>query len=174
MKFRFEAIADGGVVTRGVLRAENEDEAREILLGEAVFPKSLEATSEDEKVTWAPASLVKEKLEKHRQSFEQTEVSFSDDSPKMEVTCLFGLGGYHRGRVGVSRSNELVFEPASEKVEMFSVKRENVEVVRYMGFFPRRVQVVLLNGKTYEFSCGQLFVSSTMKQIIRRVFGSNK
>lgn len=59
MKFQFTAIDQGGRVRRGVLRAEDEDAAREKLLADDIVPKQLDPADEEEKVTWAPKSRYK-------------------------------------------------------------------------------------------------------------------
>ena len=173
MKFQFTAIDSGGRVLRGVLRAENEEDARDLLLSEDVFAKQLEPVDEEEKTTWAPKKRIKERLANPNTWSKQGE-----GEKEKPISCVFnsrilsGFGAGASGQLGLSESGALVFQN-SEGEALFQAAESEIELALVCGFPLRVLRVVLLNGKMLEFSAGRVFATSSAKSIAAR-FGGGK
>lgn len=173
MKFRFTAIDSGGRVLRGVLRAENEEDARDLLLSEDVFPKSLASVAEEEKTTWAPKKRIKERLANPNTWNKQGE-----GEKEKPISCVFktrilsGSGAGASGQLGLSESGALVFQNSKEE-SLFQATEAEIELASLCGFPIRVLRVVLLNGKMMEFRAGRIFATSSAKSIAAR-FGGRK
>jgi hypothetical protein len=164
MRYSFQAIDEQGRVIRGVLRAENEEEARELLLGENVFPKRLEEAEEGVKVTWAPKGRIKAQ-------YEQRGAGGSAEEPAKAVralfstTLLFGMEGAPvAGRAGLTEQNGFVFEAPGRRLQF---AREEVETAAIGGFPGKVLRITLLSGKMFEFRAGVLLAAGSAREIAR-------
>ncbi len=160
MKFRFQGIDGGGRVVRGILRAGDEAEAREMLLSEQVFPKNLDATGEEEQVTWVSKSWVKEQHTRARASGD-AKASMPPGSPVAAAVLDDGTevvsGRFAAGEEGV------YFETGGVVREW---RADGVETARLAGFPGRRLMVSLLDGSLLEFRAGFVFAPAAFKSAV--------
>lgn len=167
MKLRFEAIDGRGRVTRGVLRAESADEARELLVEEQIYAKRLEPVGEEVPLTWAPKAR-------------RTRGGNAPSSDERPVRHLYNTT-MHRpgepmvaGRLGLTESGLAVFEPADAMIGALAFPVDSLEVVALTGLVARRLRLVLLNGRTIEFEAGTVFADSAITAITRHLQSSRK
>jgi hypothetical protein len=167
MKFQFTAIDQGGRVRRGVLRAEDEDDAREKLLADDIVPKELGPADEDEKVTWAPKSRYKarqatpETWNQPRKESEARPVAAA-----YQTTAFTGFSGITNGEAGLTEDRDFVFVPAGGE-ETLRLAPEELELALVTGFPRRLLRLTLLSGKMYEFAAGMIFTTPEAKEIAR-------
>ena len=170
MRYSFQAVDEHGRVTRGVLKAESEEQARELLLDENVFPKQLEPAAEDEKVTWAPTRRIKE------QYAARSSAGREEKRPVraiFETTLLFGTDEAPLpGKAGLTEQDEFVFNP--RQGEPFNFSREEVEVAAIRGFPIRVMRITMLNGRMYEFQAGMIIANGSAKEIARTLSPKGK
>lgn len=163
MRWRFKAIDGGGRVVRAVMAAETEEEARELLLGENVFPKRIEPAGEDEKVTWAPKERIKARIAAGQLGTRKT-----DDTKPIraifDTTCVTGFSAPLQGSAGLAEDGTFVFAAGSESLR---ISPDQVEVAAISGFPRRLLRITLLSGKMYEFVAGFLFAKGASKLVAR-------
>lgn len=169
MKFRCVAVDEGGRIVREVLRADSEEDARELLLGENLFPKQLEPVPEETKVTWVSRRRVQENIDKRR-------VQTGDGETGTERPLVFGrttllrAGGGTEGTLSVFAGGEVVFEPRGGEKRIY--RAQDVEAARLGGFPLRRLRLYLLNGELFEFTAGWFVASGAMRTACRALAGA--
>lgn len=163
MKFRFVAVDGRGRVLRGVMRAENPEDAREIMLAEEVYPKQIEPADEEEKATWAPRERIKARASGAATWAEKKKQE--EERPVRAVFRTVGLfGTIGPGLAGLSDGGSFVFIPEKATGEKFVVTLWELEDVRVFGF-PRRVlRLTLLDGSMHEFTAGIFLTGSHAKE----------
>lgn len=162
MKFRVHTIDASGRPRTEVIRADSEEEAREILLGEALHPKRLEPVDESEKVTFVSRKRVEEQLEQRRAA---TGTEASPPPLEMVRTVVTRDGIRTPGDIGFAGST-LHFTPdPGGDCDPLQITSEDVETARISGFPARTLQVFLLNGELLEFSAGVLAARPVLKRI---------
>lgn len=155
MKFRFQAIDGQGRVLRGVLRAESEEDARELLLGEEVFPKRLEPAGEDEPVTWAAKGRVKERMKASATGTTAEPAEPLPPGTPVWDTSRAVAGGWEPCRVAITKPGVLIVEASG--ASPLTIRRERVEEARLRGFPFWVLAVTMLDGGLHEFRAGFLF-----------------
>ena len=143
MKFKFAAIDQTARVVRGVLRAESHEEARDLLMGEQVYPKQLSPVGDSEPVTWVPRTRV---LERARAS-----------SPAVAEQVLVGPVEVSLGSLSVVTGGTLVLKKAGGEVLRFASSER--EEVRVLGWPVRVLRITMLTGQMYEIRAG-LFLTA--------------
>ncbi len=165
MKLRFQAIDQNGRVVRGVLRADSEAEAREMLLAEEAFPKKFDEVPEDEQVTWVSKTWVKEK---HARTQARGEENVTLPAGVSTATAALNDGtGVYKGRFAISGS-VLYFE-TSGLVRQWPA--EKIEDARVTGFPDRWLMVSLLDGSLLEFRAGFIFTPPVFKEALAMIKG---
>jgi hypothetical protein len=170
MKFHFTAIDSRGAVMRGVLRAENEDDARDLLLSEDIFAKQLEPAPEDEKVTWSAKGRVKKRLA-DAATWNQQKAQ-ENEEPVAAVFETLALTGYDapvRGRAGLAESGAFVFQPLLEGKERLHLGPADLETVSVSGYPGRVLRLTLVSGRMYEFAAGFFLTRAGAREIQRRL-----
>ncbi|MEO8376535.1 MAG: hypothetical protein ABI579_02605 [Candidatus Sumerlaeota bacterium] len=161
-RYRFQAIDETGRVVRGVLRADGDDSARDILRDEALFPKTLDAVSEDEKITWSPRNRIKAAAQR------PASVARNNAPPRIvrapfDTECLRGFEHVAAGEAGLADDDRFVFQPKGAAA--LTISADEVEQVSIAGLLSKRLSIVLVSGKSYEFTAGTIFSKASAKLI---------
>ncbi|CAN5333939.1 hypothetical protein BH09SUM1_BH09SUM1_34090 [soil metagenome] len=164
MKFKFQAIDDAGRVVRGVLRAESAADAREMLLEENCFAKTLDEVGEDEKLTWAPRERIKRRAQE-ASSHSGSSVDTTIRASSFQTTAVRGFSESTIGKAGLTEAGAFAFHPRGEGAEPLLIAAEQIEQASVTGFPARVLRIVLLSGKSYEFSAGYFVANSVAKSI---------
>jgi hypothetical protein len=154
MRLEFEAVDEKGQVRRGVLEAPSESEARETLLAETLFPKTVRDAGESP-VTWKPRSRVVGAAAGAGRS-----PAFPGEIPSSASkvhTMMHHAGGTDTGLLGVGRDGVVYFQADKEGGPRLVFTAAGVETARLVGFPLRMLRVVLLDGGLCEFPAGFLF-----------------
>lgn len=168
MKLRFAAIDQQGRVIRGVLRADTLEEAREALMGEGIFPKTLDAVDESEKVTWAPRSRIRERLA----SAQGGGFSAGDKPPLRDTlfpTTRHAASASAPGRLGLAEDGTTIFQPTDGPEERLTAA--DLELATAAGFPARRLRLVTLDGRTIEFTAGFLLLNPRARKVLAALKG---
>ncbi len=176
MKFRFRGIDETGSVVRGVLRAEGEEHARELLLGENVFEKGIEPAGEDEKVTWVPRMRILSRAEE-RPGMQPAGARDADAQPVRAVFQTRAVHGYEKpvaGKAGLTEDATFVFSPEGGGAERFVARPEELETVQLAGFPFVVLRLTMLSGRMYEFEAGFLVASGNPRAIRKELAGRLK
>lgn len=164
MKLRFEAIDGKGRVTRGVLRADSEEEARDLLMAEEIYPKRFEECPEDLAPTWAP----KVRRQRGGQSL--------PDGERRAVRHCFEtvlLAGGVAGKLGLSESGEaVVFETRDGEPQRFPI--DDIEVSSVHGLLSRQFTITFNNGKTMVWEAGSIFRGTEAPALVRHIQSRKK
>jgi hypothetical protein len=162
MKFRFEAIDERGTVIRHVLRADSEDNARETLLAEGIFPKRIEPAPEDEKVSWSPRAAARQLQQRvHAQGQPNT----SEPQTRQTLHATLHRGNQtHRGTLTTRSDNSILFQSGDFEI---LIHPDKVETARVAGFPLRTLRIAMLDGELLEFPSGLLFANPTFKRIAK-------
>lgn len=173
MKFRAHVVDSQGRPRCEVLRADSEEEAREILLGEALHPKRIEEAGEEEKVTFVSRRRVEARLEERRTASalegDERIVSLGPATRTVLTRDLIRTPG----TVAFS-GGTLAFEPdEGGDSGPLRLTAEDVETARLQGFPMRRLSVFLLSGGLLEFSAGVLTARPVFKAAAA-AFGSKR
>ncbi|MEQ8822222.1 MAG: hypothetical protein RLY93_18460 [Sumerlaeia bacterium] len=164
MKYEFQAIDSRGTVRRGVLRAESEEEAREFLLGEELFPKTIGPADEECKVTWTPRQRIKRQLEAKSGGGEPAR---SQGKVLAEgAAALLRNGQRAVGTLTVTAERELAFTPRGQG-EPVVLPAEKIEQASFRGFPFRWLVVTTLDGALYEFPAGFLLPGRVYRVAVR-------
>lgn len=169
VKLHFIAIDGGGRVVRGVLRAESEEEARELMLGENLVARKFEPADENEKVTWAAKGAIKARLAAGSSSG----IAERSTHPEAHVfsTRLLRAAGNVEGTAGLDAAGDFLFVPKAGGEEMLRVRGEDVEVATIHGFPGRVLRLTLITGRMLDFAAGFLFASGSARAIARQFRG---
>ncbi len=170
MKARFVAIDEQGRVKRGVLSAENEDEARLALLEDGIYLKKFEAASDDDKVTWVARKKIQQKHQRVQQAHTGKSGSEEETPTKLrtETICLFGLESPSNGTIGMAKSGNAVFQSQDQEHRVVLDATE-VEVISISGILAKKLRVVLISGKMYEFSAGFIIAKSNIRELCKKL-----
>jgi hypothetical protein len=164
MKLRFQAIDSNGRVVRGVLRAEDDAAARDLMREEGLFAKTLEPVDEEEKVTWSPRNRIKAAMESRTgDSAEARRIVRS----AFATRALSGVEGAPSGEAGLSEAGDFVFSPVGDAAEPLLIRREDAEQAVVSGFPVKTLRITLLSGKMYEFAAGMLLANGGAKDVVR-------
>ncbi|MCB2155432.1 hypothetical protein KQI84_11135 [bacterium] len=172
MRFRFQAVDSRGRVVREIMRADNEEEAREILLDEELFPKSLEPVGEDEKVTWVARDRVKRRAGEAAARATETAPRVSGSVPHAHTTLHRGNESV-QGLLGVREDDTLLFQPDKSNEATIVLTPDRVEDAQLSGFPLRQLRVFQLDGELLEFPAGFLFSGPIFRRITK-TFGRKK
>lgn len=165
MRYRFTAIDGKGRVVRGVMAAESEAEAREILIEDEIYPKQLEEASE-EKVTWAPKRRIQQKLEDARKAGGTEEKQASPERAIFHTVALFGFENSPvSGKAGLTESGDFIFQATTG--ESVRLNPDKTEVVNLSGFPLRVLRFTTLDGRIFEFRAGLILTCAEAKEIER-------
>ncbi len=164
MKFRFAAIDGTGRVLRGVLRAEGEEDARELLLSGDVYAKTLEPADEEEKATWAPRARI---MSRHA-SAGAAAAELRPVAGLFPTRCVAGHGAGSAGEAGFAESGEFVYTQRGGGKPLV-VSPGEIEVAALAGFPRRLLRLTLLDGRMIEFDAGFLFASGGARGAVRRL-----
>ena len=164
MRFRFQAVDSRGNVVREVLRAENEDEAREILFEEELFPKSLEPVGEDEKVTWVARERVMRRQSEAAAKATETAPRISGAVPHTNTTMHRGPEST-QGLIGLREDGTMLFQPDRTEHATVVLTPADVEDARLSGFPLRQLRIFQLDGDLLEFPAGVLFAGPLYRRI---------
>lgn len=167
MRFRFQAVDSRGTVVREVMRAESEEEAREILLEEELFPKSLEPVGEDEKVTWASRDRVIRKAGAAAAQITASVPRVGVSVPHVHTTLHHGSESI-QGLLGLSEDDTLLFQPDQANAATVVLTPDRVEDARLAGFPLRQLRVFQLDGDLLEFPAGFLFSGPLYRRIVAK------
>lgn len=164
MKLRFEAIDGKGRVTRGVLRAESEEDARDLLMAEEIYAKRFEECGEDVPPTWAP---------KVRRQRGGQAISDAERRPVRHCFATTLRAGALAGTLGLSESGEaVVFQVGDGDPQRFSI--EDIEVATVHGLLSRELTITLNNGRSLVFDAGNIFRSSEASSLARHIQSRKK
>jgi hypothetical protein len=161
MRFRFVAVDSGGRIVRGVLRGDSEQDARESLLADDHFPKSLEAVADDEPVTWAS-----------RGRFRARQQAAAAESPRVVAeTRLTSLIGVCEGEAVTLRlSSDGAFQViAGAGVVAASIHVDRLELAAISGFPGRVLRLVTLDGISYDFHAGWVLAQRSARLLLQRL-----
>lgn len=174
MKFQFTAVDSGGRIVRGVMRAENEEEARELLLGEDVFPKKLNEVGEEEKVTWSPKGRIKAKVaDAATWNKGAAKIDSNIDDLLLTTTAVTGFDRPLQGAAGLNADGDFVFQPRQDG-ETLVVRPSELEILSISGFPRRLLRLTLLSGRMYEFTAGLFLSTANAKAIVRQLSANVK
>lgn len=168
MKYRVQAIDSKGRVVRVVLRAESEDEAREMLLAEELFAKRLDEAPDGEAVTWVSKTWVKDRLERARSG--AAAAGESPRIPSAAATAPTTMADGHRAVRGrfAAHDGRIYFEPEGRPQDTRVWQPESIETTRIAGFPARRLCVFLIDGSMVEFAAGFAFAGAAFKAAARK------
>ncbi len=168
MKYRFRGIDQTGSVLRGVLRADSEEHARELLLGEGVFEKGIEPAGEEEKVTWVPRQRILSRAEQRPGMDTGGAVTEADARPVRAVFPTRAVHGYESptpGKAGLTEHGVFVFVPEAGGGEKLVAGPRELEMVTLAGFPFVVLRLTLLSGRMYEFEAGFFFAKGNARAI---------
>ncbi|MDK2972007.1 MAG: hypothetical protein PWP23_1762 [Candidatus Sumerlaeota bacterium] len=163
MKFSFQAIDANGNPARGVLRADDEANAREALLSETLFPKRLEEVADDEKVTWAPRARI---LARHGNANSgSSQIELPPGCRGQRTTLHFG-GRSAAGELALAAEGGVYFR-ADDAAHSRILAPGDVEVARLVGFPARTLEIVLVSGESLFFPAGFVFANAFMRRVAK-------
>lgn len=161
MKLQFEAIDGKGRVVRGILRAESEEDARDLLMAEEIYAKRLIPCPEEATPTWAPKVRARS----------SRPVPEAERLPVRHVlqTALREAGAAPQpGRLGLTESGEaVVFEPASGDPRRWTI--DEIEVATVHGLIVRELTITLNNGRSLVFDGGTVFAASEAGSLAKHI-----
>jgi hypothetical protein len=160
MKFQFEAIDEAGRPVRGVLRADDELAARDVLRGEGLFPKRVSTVSEETRTTWAPR--------RRPAPAADNSMAAMPAAVRRQRVMLRAPGGWRRGELAFPADGVLLFR-ADDEAGSEVVALDTIEVARLVGFPWRRLELVLVTGRTLEFPAGVVFARPFFRDLVRAV-----
>lgn len=166
MKFRFQAVNESGNAMRGVMRADSEDDARQRLLAQNIFPKHIEPAPEDEKITWASRSPSEIRPGSSWRHPGPTKVDMPQGTRLLEAVYN-QHGSPVRGQLGVTPQGKVGFRSKDGETE-FWLEREDVEGVYLRGFPFRQLQIVRVDGDDLLAPAGFLFPAPLPKELLKK------
>lgn len=161
MKLHFEAIDGRGRVTRGVLKADSEQDARDRLMAEEIYPKRFTPAADDEPITWAPKV-------RRTAGTQRGGSADSDLRPVRHCRRVQRLRAGEapvEGTLGLTEDGRLVFQSADQLV----IEPADVEIANHRGFPQRILEVMLVDGRLLRFTAGTLFASSETSAIAKHL-----
>lgn len=158
MKFKFAAIDHTARVVRGVLRAESESDARDLLMGEQVYPKQLSPADDAEPVTWVPRTRV---LERARAA----------SAPTADEKLLFGPVRVPLGFISITATYAINLTLRTGEVLHFTPA--DLEEVRVLGWPRRFLRITTLTGQMYEIPAG-IFLTAGWAQLFIKTLDKAK
>jgi hypothetical protein len=161
VKFSFQAIDERGNPVRGVLRAEDEADAREALLSETLFPKRVEAVAEEAQVTWVARGRIKAR---HGVGAGEPVAEIPAGAPRLR-TALAGAGTAIAGELAQDGEGGVVFR-AFGGAGSRAIAHDAVELARIVGFPARRLEIVLVSGESVFFPAGFVVASGVARRIV--------
>lgn len=168
MRFQFQAIDEHGRVVRGVFSADDEAAARELLVSEHVYPKTLTPADDDAPVTWGPRRRVAEALEAHRR-----QARGERPTPRRAIfptRAVAGLGPDHpEGQAGLDEAGNFVFAPTTGDPLLLSPA--TIEEARLAGFPRRLLRITTLDGTIHEFTAGWILATSEARTVAKALKG---
>ncbi len=170
MKYAFQAVDQKGCIVRDVLRAEDEDQAREMLLAEGIFPKSLEPVDDETRVTWTSREWLRHRREEGGASESEDDFSLPGEGPRGPASMRRGermIGGI----LGVRPTGEVVFRAKTGTADSVVLRPERVEEAKIVGFPVRWLRVYLVDGDLLEFPAGYMLSGGVFKAACRALRG---
>lgn len=165
-KFSFQAVDTEGRIIRGVLKAENADQARDLLFDNQVHPKQIDETDDDAKITWAPKPLRREDNPASH-FYKGTDTVESPVRETFTARLITREKAPVAGTAGLTRSGGFAFHSEVDESSSMTIAREDIEIARVEGFFPRMLRIFRLNGRMEEFAVGGLFAPAAAKETMR-------
>lgn len=162
-RYRFQAIDGTGRVVRGVLRADDAESGRSVLREESLYPKTLEEVSDEEKVTWSPRNRIKAAV--HGSAASHGEAVARIVRAAFATECVRGYDKSLVGEVGLADDDRFLFQPKEHGHEPLVISAADVEQVSFTGLMTKLLTIVLVSGKSYEFTAGSVFPNSSAKLI---------
>ncbi|MCC5875413.1 MAG: hypothetical protein JJU11_04250 [Candidatus Sumerlaeia bacterium] len=165
-KFSFQAVDTEGRIIRGVLKAESSDHARELLFDNQVHPKQLDETDGETKVTWAPKPTRREDNPASH-FYKGTNTVESPVRETFSARLVTREKAPVPGTAGLTRSSGFAFQSEVDEGASMTIAREDIEIARIEGFFPRMLRIFRLNGRMEEFAIGGMFAPASAKETMR-------
>lgn len=167
-KFKFQAIDNSGRLVRGIMRADDEGSAREVIEGTGCFVKRIEQVAEDAAVTWTARKRSVELDAEARQAVRDRIAS--DDRPKVSHTMpqararLDAGDGISDGVLALEGIHRVLFAPQTGLPATIVLTRDDVENAWMTGLMPRRLAVAKLTGELLIFESGKMLPSGVLKR----------
>ncbi|MBI5154003.1 hypothetical protein HZA57_02100 [Candidatus Poribacteria bacterium] len=167
-RFRFDAIDEKGTVIRRVMKAEDGEQARAVLVENRLFPKHITETDGEEPVTWVS----------RRDGLSSSQLHGAGESRLPVQAVRPGATTLHRGgesvpgTLAVFSSGEVRFTPQRDPGEGFRWSADDVETARITGFPLRMLRVHLLDGDLLEFPAGFLFAAPVFRAALDALSGA--